>query len=900
LKGILAGSVSTIALLAVTTPSIAADQGVETVVVTGIRASNQRAIDIKRNATNMVDAVSAEDIGKLPDKNVADALQRVPGVQTYSTAAGEGGFDENDRVAIRGTNPSLTQTMIDGHSVATGDWFILDQFSTVGRSVSYTLLPSEIVKNVSVYKSQSADMVEGGVAGVVDIQTHRPLDFDQPLTLLGSAQGVYSDLPGKIQPQVNALVSWHNDSGTFGILAQGFYEKRSVRRDGQEFLGYANVAATDASAFNAITNPTGIPVGTLYPSLIGSALFEQTRQREGGDLAIEWQPMKGLDLTASAFYSHLDADNFNENYLAWVVHEIQNNSPSAFTVTNNTLTHVVFPLVSPPAAGGVPVDGVVTDNIVRPGAGSDTYFVDLDGNYQINEDWKVHGKLGYTRGTGFTPTQPAFEVNAPTGLVYNMNSGGAAVQFPDINPANAADLANDWSWSDKVTSVDKEFYAQADAEDELDWGVIKSIKFGARVADHSRVVDTFDHGGCALCGTSFAAAATGNYPPGYGDGLGITGLLTGVAKGDPNKISALIDPLFVPTATGPAGQVHYWYYWPGSFKVYEYDTAGYAMANIGGDKWNGNVGVRLVYTHEDSWVYVPDGPFTTPAQTACVNTGAMVSAYGCWNIDKVKHDYWDVLPSVNLNFDLTDEQKLRFSANEVMARPDYSALAGSVSLTDLIFTGSGGNPDLKPIKAATFQGSWEWYYGPQSLLSVSLFYMDLSTTVTFGTHQGLFPDASLPGNPLRLYTITSPINGSGRDQGIELAWQQPVWDGFGFLANYTYADGSENSGGPLLGDAKNTFNVTGYYENDWLSARLAYTYRTKVLIGLDRSTALTQDGTGNLDASVSWTIDDNIALTFDALNLTDETLHYFGNNPGQPRAFYDNGRQFFFGVRLKN
>src|SRR5215472_10215136 len=179
LKGILAGSVSTLALLAVTAPALA-DQ-IETVVVTGIRASNQRAIDIKRDATNMVDAVSAEDIGKFPDKNVADALQRVPGVQTYSTAAGEGGFDENDRVAIRGTNPSLTQTTIDGHSVATGDWLILDQFSTVGRSVSYTLLPSEIVKDVKVFKSQSADMTEGGVAGVVDIQTRRPLDFDETL-----------------------------------------------------------------------------------------------------------------------------------------------------------------------------------------------------------------------------------------------------------------------------------------------------------------------------------------------------------------------------------------------------------------------------------------------------------------------------------------------------------------------------------------------------------------------------------------------------------------------------------------------------------------------------------------------------------------------------------------------
>ena len=894
-KGLLAGSVSTIALLAAA-PSFAQDSSggpIETVVVTGIRASNERALEIKRNAVNYVDAVSSEDIGKLPDKNVADALQRVPGVDTYSTAGGEGGFDENDRIAIRGTNPSLTNTTIDGHTVSTGDWFILDQFSTVGRSVSYTLLPSEVVNNVVVSKSQSADMIEGGVAGSVDIQTHKPLDFEKPLTLEALAQGVYSDLPGKIQPQVNALASWHNDGGTFGVLVQGFYEKRSIRRDGQEFLGYNSVAATDTAAQGA----GAVPVGTLYPSLIGSALFEQTRTREGGMVAAEWEPMKSLDLTATGFYSHLNATNFNENYLAWVVNEIQNNKPSSFTVGNGTLTSATFPLNNPSAN---PVDGVVTDNISRPDEGSDTWFADLDGNYHPNEDWTIHGKIGYTRGVGYSPTQPAFEVNAPTGLIYNMTAQGASVSFPNINPANAGALANDWSWSDKVTSVDKEFYAQADAEDELDWGVIKSIKFGGRFADHQRNVDTYDHGGCALCGQSFATVSTSDYPSDYGSGLGIPGLLTHVAMGNQKLIDAAIDPVFVPTATGPGGQVHYWYYWPGSFRVYEYDTAGYIMANFGGDNWDGNAGVRVVNTRLDSWVNVPDGAFTSPAQTACANPGAMVSIYGCWGIDKVRHSYWDVLPSVNLNFHLTDEQVLRFDAGEVMSRPDYSALAGSVALTDLIFTGSGGNPDLKPIRAAEFQGSWEWYYGKDSLVSVGLFYLDLSTDVAFGTHTGLFPDASLPGNPLKLYTITSPINSSGKDEGVELSWQQPLWDDFGVITNYTYANGSDALGGPLLGDAKNTFNITGYYENDWLSARLAYTYRTAVLIGLDRSTAENQAATGNLDASVNVTLTDNVAIVFDALNLTDEALHYYANNTSQPRAFYDNGRQFFLGVSLKN
>ena len=142
--------------------------------VTGIRYSVEKSLATKRNSDTFVEVVTAEDIGKLPDKNIADAVQRLPGVTISSAAGGEGGFDENDRVSIRGTNPSLTQTLINGHPVSSGDWFVLDQVGTVGRSVSFSLLPSELVSQVIVRKTATADLVEGGVAGAVDIITRRP------------------------------------------------------------------------------------------------------------------------------------------------------------------------------------------------------------------------------------------------------------------------------------------------------------------------------------------------------------------------------------------------------------------------------------------------------------------------------------------------------------------------------------------------------------------------------------------------------------------------------------------------------------------------------------------------------------------------------------------------------
>ena len=156
------------------------NQNLQEVVVTGIRASLEQSLEQKRAADSVVEVITSEDIGKMPDKNIADSLKRVAGVTISSAGATEGGFDENDRVSMRGTGPSLTQTLINGHNVSSGDWFVLNQTSTIGRSVSYTLLPSELVSKVVVHKSSEASLVEGGVAGSVDIITRRPLDFKNP------------------------------------------------------------------------------------------------------------------------------------------------------------------------------------------------------------------------------------------------------------------------------------------------------------------------------------------------------------------------------------------------------------------------------------------------------------------------------------------------------------------------------------------------------------------------------------------------------------------------------------------------------------------------------------------------------------------------------------------------
>src|ERR1700736_2673056 len=269
------------------------NSALDEIVVTGYRKSVEASLEAKRDATGLVDVVTADDIGKMPDKNVADSLARVPGVTTSAAGANEGGFDENDRVSMRGTNPSLTQTLINGHGVAAGDWFVLDQVQTVGRSVSYTLLPSEIVSKVVVQKSSSASLVEGGVAGSVDIITRKPLNFSKTFTLEASAGAVYADLPSKTDGQYSALAKFKNDANNFGVMLQLFSETRQLRRDGVEILGYDTIKSGPGSAV-ATAHPD--LVGVKYPTEIGAALFTQRRQRNGGMVDFEFKPTDDLTL----------------------------------------------------------------------------------------------------------------------------------------------------------------------------------------------------------------------------------------------------------------------------------------------------------------------------------------------------------------------------------------------------------------------------------------------------------------------------------------------------------------------------------------------------------------------------------------------------------------------------
>ena len=879
--------------------SAAARDDVQHVEVTGLRASLEASLAKKRMADSVVEVITADDIGKLPDKNVADALQRVPGVNIASSAGGEGGFSENDRVSIRGTSPSLTQTLVNGHMISSGDWFVLDQEGgSLGRSVSYALMPSEILASAVVHKSATADLVEGGVAGAVDLITRRPLDFRKTLTVEASLQAIYSDLAAKTDPQGNALVAWKNEASTVGVLLQVFSEVRHERRDGQEIFGYG---AIDPTWQAAIDHPELANVSAPYG--INSALFEQTRKRTGGLVDVQFKPTSAVTLDVNGFYSNLNASNYNRSFYNQPMNNLSVGLvPSSYKVVNGTLVQATFDKSSYPVPSAT-VDPnlyaeapATVDQIFRPGASASSSYLDLSGEWRVSDMFKLNGLLGTTKGEGKTPRDIGYEANfLNSGMSYDLGGGGvASVTFPGGDTAHftPANVTTGAAWGSKVQTEDKERYGQLDGELALDKGVFESLKFGARFANHERTVALPQASGCTVCdGTTNAPLPTWSgltYPSNFGKGLG-SGVLANVWQLSRSDIITWANQ-YDPLQPSDVSEV-----WSGEMKLKERDTAAYAMANLHGGAWRGNVGVRLVRTHESSTSNLPSDLYPDQAPQGLNN------ANGTYVPVTTEHTFTNVLPSANLRFDVSKDLVARASMARVMSRADYGALVSAVNLDDNLHTGSGGNPDLKPILSTNSDLALEWYYAPKALLSVGLFYMDMSSYVAYGNIKRDYIDRShtLPGQPplVATYTLSVPTNVGATNRGVELAWQQ-TFGVIGGQLNYTYTDGKVSDGSEMVGNSKNTYNAVAFYDDGRFNARLAYTYRSSFLAGLNNASIQHMDNEGDLAMSLGWKLNDHLSFTFDALNLNNPKLKYYGADRSQPLSTYSNGRQFYLGARL--
>ena len=878
--------------------TVAADE--EEIVITGIRQSIRAAIDLKRDLDVIADVITAEDIGKFPDRNVAEALQRVPGIVINRE------FGEGERVSLRGTAPNLTKTLVNGHSIATADWFILEQLAAT-RSFNYLTLPSEIVGRLEVYKSGQADVEEGGIGGTINVHTRDPLDL-KPFTVSGSAQIVYSELRDSFDPQASGLVSWRNEAKTFGILIGGVYQKRDTRRDGVEVLGYFD-PANDAN-------------GTaLVPSLIGSAIFQQERERYGGNIGIQFRPSDAFEINLTGLYSKFGADNFNQNYLAWGSNALGGGGTlSNAVVSNGTVVSgridssfqtdpVTGAFVLRPDGSRIPTGRAVVYDAIDRTAFAETYSGDVDLIWRPSDKGTLHVKVGYTEAHGDTQNQPFYEGGAPGGFTYDLTGRTPQVSFIGVDTNNPNALDFDFGSLHKITNTDREKYGYVDYEHEVDDGFLTSVKVGLKYTDHDRVTGFLatTYGGFFLpllangCG---GPCRSSNF---FGGDLTPTDflknirepgtlasfwqvdrkLLQDIYNGQPESVRArILNP-------------------PENFSITEKAYGGYAMAKFAGSDFRGNFGVRVVRTEqvsEGNQIGIAAGPGT-------IND----NAFGVYLPTTVKRSYTDVLPSINIIYDVAPTLVARLALGRVMSRPDYTDIVPRVTLNPGSLTASGGDPLVDPYRANQVDVSLEYYPDRDTIFAGAVYYKDIESYITDVITRERFPVQTSTPNLSRctlvnltenlydcLFDINRRASGpGGRNLGFEVQASRAIYGGFGAILNYTYSDAKLDGGGQVPGNSKHAFNLSGYFENSLLSARLSYNYRSAWFITVDRAASLNQRATESLDGSISVNLTPQIALTADAINLTNEKIVQFSEVSERPRAIFDNGRQFYFGARLR-
>ncbi|HDS1305822.1 TPA: TonB-dependent receptor [Stenotrophomonas maltophilia] len=862
----------------------------DTVTVTGIRGSMEKSLDTKREANARVEVVTAEDVGKLPAHNVADTLQRLPGVNISSSSADEGGFDEADRVSLRGTSPSLTQTLINGHTVGSADWFVLSQGNNVGRSVSYSLLPSELVSSVEVNKSSQAKLQDGGTTGTVNIITRKPLEFSKQFTAEGSIGMVRSDQAKSNDPQYSAVFNYKNDEGTFGVMVQGFSQKRELRREAQEIPGgfFTLGPNDDVVKGNAAKGVAPHPDlnGVAVPGLLGSTLFEQTRERKGGLVSLQFKPSDSLTLGLNGFSSELKANNYNRNFMMFGNSFAKSQAPDpGYVVKDGVLTNANYK--------GVPgTDYAVYDMIYRESKAKSSY-VTFDADWQINDSLTAKFQAGSTKGTGETPRQYIAEVTLANGggASWATHGNGSPIDWNvggDISP-NGVTSFGTWG-NQQVTAEDKEKWATLDFNQYFnDGGVLSSIDFGLRFADHKREALSPEGATPGDIWSALKNGATANYPSGFAGDIGGT-FPRNLWYFTPGALKDAVtnNSTWLAGNDGPTGRHNYGAEW----KVKEKNFAGYVQANFRGDWWSGNVGLRYVNIKQDIDTYNA----VSKAADADVS-----SLFGMWERLAFQNKRNRVLPSANIKFDLDDSLVLRVAASQTQTLPDYSALGASSYGSDLNRTGGGGNPNLKPTLSTNLDANLEWYFMPRGLLSVGAYHMNLKDYIAFDVvSRQLYSELT---NQLETYQISTPINADGKVTGVEVAYEQPIGEYFGINANYTYAngttshtwsDGSHN----LLGTSKNTYNVGAYFENERFGARVSYTRRSSFLISLSGTNPYYQDDFGTLSASLSYKATDWLSISLDGLNLNNPTYKYY-QTAAIPTSFYSNGRQYYLNFRFK-
>lgn len=818
----------------------ASTEEVETIQVRGIRGSVVKSLNTKRFSNSIVDAVTAEDIGKFPDQNVAESLQRITGVSITRN------FGEGERVSIRGTTESQNRTLLNGQAVGSADWWTN---SAANRGFNYTMLPSEIVSGLEVYKSPEADIDEGSIGGTVIVRTRQPLDMEAG-KIAGSVLAQHSEVSGETDPVVSGMYSWKNEDETFGALISVVRQERSLRRDGIESWSWA---------YRDITLADGTVHEDVYSSGGGgSAMFSQERIRTGANLTLQYRPSDDIDVVFNALDSTMEMDNENQNFL-WLP-EYGGSQYTDVTIIDHAKVGKM--LIAGTLGESADGNNILDETKVR-NSELETKSYDLKIDHQ-GGIWHSSVHLGYTEGSGGSQQDRSVGWGGNSVHGYDASSVKDMKTWYEKDPADGSLWNLDFLRYDSNDAKDDEHYVQFDFEREIDIAIFSNLKMGVKYRDHTRFNTKHTTDAKTDLGWSLADYSL-DMPSDFLSDQGSSGTLRDYAITDSDKIRREGDALGWDYRVLKAS----------TFEIEEKIIAGYIKADIDADGLRGNLGVRIVQTDQSSSAYVGE-------------TGAEV-----WTTQD--SDYFDILPSLNLAVDLSDDVVLRFSAARVMSRPDYADMTSSTSYNKETQTGSGGNPNIDPYRATQFDLGVEWYFSEAGIFSAALFHKDVQSFIDakagLEVHEGVE------------ILINRPVNGKGGTiQGLELGYQQEIYEGFGVSANYTYVDGeakdADGNDVTIPGNSDHTINLSAYYENDVISGRVSYNFRTGYDTG--RGWPGYVDDYGQVDANLTYNINENLALVLEGVNLTDEKTFSY-QEEGVKNALtglYADGRRYVAGVRF--
>jgi TonB-dependent receptor len=871
----------------------ATSTAVEEVVVTGIRASQQQSIDIKRNAVGVVDSIASEDLGKLPDQNVAESLQRIAGV-TIERNRGEGRY-----VSVRGFGPKFNAVTVNGRTLATDN---------NGREFSFDVLPSEIISGADVYKSPQANVNGASIGATIDVRTLRPLEQRQAFSAAGSVSGSWAELRNKYNPEASGVLSWRNADRTLGVAVSASYTDQKVRDD--EFTigaGHVYRSSTDSyynagGVAGARIGPGVAPfTGISMPSNLSPFFFERDKTMLGLNGTVQYKPTERLTVTLDTLYAKADIK--------------EQQTGLAYDFAGGTLVEQV---IQGKEAVYQRYQGGFVDQIIQ----YDHRKVTTD-QIGLNLKWAATDDLTLTfdastskaerRGKEDNDFTTIRRKNVDTWFDRRGGNEMYSYGFTSPNYTNAATNPQGltahyyiWGGGSDVDDEINEFSADANWKPE---GAV-SLRAGLAAQNRKKTITAIEMPfgeQCAYCDSNqvLPTSLFQNTSRNFFDGKYGNNILHDWLIYDPRALILQVKEYatrdgkaFNSSVPSPSA----------SSVVDEKVLLGYLMADIktdlGAMPLAINVGVRVEDTD-----YTSSGASRTVTSAKPNGAGQNIITVSPVVPVSFKGHYTDILPSLNARLNVTDDVIVRLAASRVMTRPTLSDL----SPRQTIQTNPGnetirrGNPDLQPFRATQIEGGVEWYFGETSLLSAAAFYKNIDSFVTLVTTPQKVDQVT--------FQVTVPANGNGAVvKGFELGYRQVFnqlpapFDGLGVQTSFTYAESNANYTNTvanvsygLEGLSKYSYSLVGFYEKGKVQARVAYTWRDKFLQVASGRNGEPEyfDSYGQLDVGASYNFTSNFTVFVDGLNLTDTEEFIYSVTPDRTKEFRTTGRRVAAGVRMR-